>query len=428
MRRFNFKGKHAMLNGKTYFMRGTNVCIFRFFEDPDRKNLPWDRQWVIKLHQKFKDMNWNSIRYCIGFPPEDWYEIADSLGFLIQDEYPIWTGRPGRFERIQPGINSNHIANEYKDWMQEHFNHACVVIWDGQNESVSDTIAKAINKARKNDLSKRPWDNGWSAPASSEDCIESHPYLFVKYKAKGITPGPEGVLSEFFSEIRIPDNDPNEHDPSTDGKRYENPIIVNEYGWLWLNRDGTPTTLTDNVYKNVFPEATTNEQRFEVYAKHLGILTEYWRAHRLCAGVLHFCGLGSSRPKHPRGQTCDNFVDIKNLNYEPNFYQYVKPAFSPVGIMLEFWNNKLKGGQKIKIPVHIINDTYENWNDTVRITLTLESKVVRTKVLVSAVDALGKKIEYVEIEFPEKPGQYKLIGELTYKNERIKSIREIEVK
>ena len=25
----------------------------------------------------FRDMQWNSLRYCIGFPPERWYEIAD---------------------------------------------------------------------------------------------------------------------------------------------------------------------------------------------------------------------------------------------------------------------------------------------------------------------------------------------------------------
>ena len=35
-------------------------------------------------------MNWNSLRYCIGFPPDFWYDIADEVGFLIQDEFPIW--------------------------------------------------------------------------------------------------------------------------------------------------------------------------------------------------------------------------------------------------------------------------------------------------------------------------------------------------
>ena len=93
MRSFGFDtvSGRALLNGKPYYLRGTNVCIFRFFEDPDRALLPWTDEWIVKLHSKFKSMNWNSIRYCIGIPPERWYEVADSLGILIQNEYPVWT-------------------------------------------------------------------------------------------------------------------------------------------------------------------------------------------------------------------------------------------------------------------------------------------------------------------------------------------------
>ena len=80
----------ALLNGQTYYLRGSNVCIYRFFEDAERGHLPWDREWVRKLHRRFKEMHWNSLRYCIGFPPELWYQIADEEGILIQDEFPIW--------------------------------------------------------------------------------------------------------------------------------------------------------------------------------------------------------------------------------------------------------------------------------------------------------------------------------------------------
>jgi len=92
MRSFSFDAEsgRAILNGKPYFMRGTNVCVYRFFEDSLRADRPWRKEWVRQLHKKFKSMHWNSIRYCIGFPPEIWYEIADEEGFLIQDEFPIW--------------------------------------------------------------------------------------------------------------------------------------------------------------------------------------------------------------------------------------------------------------------------------------------------------------------------------------------------
>ena len=72
----------VMLNGKPYYLRGSNVTCYRFFEDAARGDLPWRGEWVRTLHQRFKSMHWNSLRYCIGFPPEAWYDIADEEGFL----------------------------------------------------------------------------------------------------------------------------------------------------------------------------------------------------------------------------------------------------------------------------------------------------------------------------------------------------------
>jgi len=87
--RFDAQSGRAVLNGKPYFMRGTNVCVYRFLEDEQRGDRPWRAEWVRGLHQQFKSMHWNSIRYCIGFPPDFWHDIADEEGFLIQDEFPI---------------------------------------------------------------------------------------------------------------------------------------------------------------------------------------------------------------------------------------------------------------------------------------------------------------------------------------------------
>ena len=416
-----------LLNGKPYYLRGTNVCIFRFFEDPDRKGLPWDGKWITKLHDRFKEMHWNSIRYCIGFPPERWYEIADSVGFLIQDEYPIWTGGKGGFEKLLKGITSEQLAVEYRHWMRERWNHPCVVVWDAQNESVNDTTAKAIQMVRELDLSNRQWDNGWAAPANDQDVLEAHPYLFSRYMKQ--LPKAEGYLKELLASPLVPGNDPNERTPLPEGKRYDNQaIILNEYGWIWLNRNGTTTTLTDKVYENVFPEADMPEKRLEVYAKNLGILTEFWRAHRKAAAVMHFCGLGYSRPEHPRGQTSDNFTDINNLTYEPHFFQYVKPAFSPVGLMLEFWEESVQQGQKLVVPVHLINDTYDNVEDSVKLNLYMDNVLALTQSVSYKLGSLGKEISQIPVIIPDKKGICRMEAEISHKGELIKSLREFEVK
>jgi hypothetical protein len=414
-----------MLNDKPYYMRGTNVCIFRFFEDPDRDGLPWDSKWVATLHNRFKEMHLNSIRYCIGFPPEKWYEIADSLGFLIQDEYPVWTGSKGGFEKILKNINAQQLSSEYLEWMRERWNHPCVAVWDAQNESVNDTTAKAILLARKSDLSNRPWDNGWAAPASDQDAIEAHPYLFTRYMEN--KPGKDGYLKELLSQPQVPGNDPNSNSPSANGKPYDNPVIINEYDWLWLNRNGSTTTLTDNVYANVFPEADTPEKRFEAFAKNLGIMTEYWRVHRKAGAVMYFCGLGYSRSEKPRGQTSDNFIDIKNLVFEPHFHKYLKPAFSPVVLMADFWEKYVKAGQQLNIPVYLINDTYESFEDSVRLTISIGNEIVKKQSVFVSLNTLQKKIIEIPITIHYTKGKCRLEAEIVYKGESVKSIREFNI-
>jgi len=421
----NPDGGPYLLNGKPYYLRGTNVCILRFFEDPDREALPWENDWSVKVHERFKEMNWNSIRYCIGFPPERWYEIADSLGFLIQDEYPVWTLFD--HEKIYPDVNAEHLAAEYRSWLRERWNHPSVVIWDAQNESVTEVTGEAIKLVRPMDLSERLWENGWSAPDGPEDPIESHPYLFSAYMHSSV-PSEKGPLSDLLNEVHFPANSANDRDPPKEGERHPNPLIINEYAWLWLNRDGSTTTLTDRVYDVCFGEDLATEDRISMYMKHLGILSEYWRAHRHCAGVLHFCGLGYSRPEEPRGQTSDHFIDIAKLTYEPKFVEYVKPAFSPVGLMINFWENSLKGGREHDFELISINDLESKYTGELTLTLQRGDQELASGKRDLEIPPYGRSTVQMTLKSPEEQGKYKLIAEILVNGESVKSIRVFEIK
>lgn len=150
MRSFRFDPTtgRAVLNGRPYFLRGSNVTLYRFFEDPLRGDKPWREEWVRRLHKSFHDMHWNSVRYCIGFAPEAWYRIADEEGILIEDEFPVWRGM------AKPELDGDHLAAEYREWMEERWNHASVVIWDACNETFSPETARAIRQVRGLDYSK----------------------------------------------------------------------------------------------------------------------------------------------------------------------------------------------------------------------------------------------------------------------------------
>ncbi len=398
--RFDPQTKRAILNDKPYFMRGSNVTIYRFFEDSERKDRPWREEWVRRLHRKFKTMNWNSLRYCIGFPPESWYDVADEEGFLIQDEFPIWL-----LDKAPENPVAEKIVPEYIEWMNERWNHPSVVIWDAQNESRTSETGKALQAVRALDLSNRPWENGWAEPQADTDCVEAHPYLFIRTW--------NGQKPFKMSEMPGISGRPPLQGPQ---RKRDVPIIINEYAWLWLTRDGNPTCLTDKVYESLLGPNSTVEQRRLLYARYLAAKTEFWRVHRECAGVLHFCGLGYSRPgDKPRpegGATSDHFIDLENLTFEPHFEEYVKESFTPLGLMLDFWAEEAKAGSSGQLKVFVINDLYTNWQGDVRLRILKGDREVWSQSKACSVAALGREIPEFSVQFPKEPGRYVIQAEL----------------
>lgn len=404
MREFKFDPAtgHAVLNGKPYFMRGSNITLYRFFEDPERGNLPWDEGWVRLLHQRVKDMHWNCLRYCIGFPPEAWYRIADEEGILIQDEFPLWNGG-AEWSNCPKTAKTEELVKEYSEWMRERWNHPSVVIWDASNETTSDETVAAIRQVRALDLSARPWDNSYMPPAQPGDAQEEHPYHFMNEEFKlpqiaGVSPAP-WKNSDGFG------------------------VIINEYGWLWLNRDGTPTTLTQKLYENLLGKDSTTEQRRHLYARYLAVESEFWRSYRKAAAVMHFTTLGYSRKD---GQTSDHWLDLKNLVWEPEFYNYVRDSFAPVGVMLDYFAERDKCGRSRKITVAGINDLYDPWAGAVVLSIQVGERVVSKVQSSVRIEALGRTNIVFDVKMPDEPGKYTIEAELRNgERQPVRSVREV---
>jgi len=418
MRKFEvLKGTNTYaLNNNQYYLRGTNVCFFRFAEDHDRGNKAWDEEWVRKLFRKFKHMNWNSVRFTIGFPPEFWYRIADEEGMIIQDEYAIWV-----FNNRKLGHSKEQLIKEYSAVMADHWNYPSVCIWDAQNESPekgNEQIKDAVGEVRHLDLSNRPWNVGWSMYNDPTDAWEEHPYLFFGAFKTGQKMGNGGFELEHL----------NKKDPLTiiSGK-YGNPLCLNEYGWLWLTRKGEPTLLTEKGYQVNLPNATPDE-RFEFYAYTLASLTEYWRTQRP-AVLHHFCGLGHS---YDDCYTADNFTDLETLNYTPYFAQYVRPAFNPMGVCVFDWSKTFKSMKRsgYNIPVVVLNDYQKATEGILTLKLVKDGKVLVENTEKYKLAPSGKQVCYINLKFPKKAGDCLLIGEVTdpVTNEKIQSIRQVFVK
>jgi len=397
--RFDTATKRAYLNGRVYFLRGSNITLHRFFEDPLSGTLPWDEAWVRKLLVEIpQQMHWNSFRFCIGPVPDRWLEIADEAGLLIQNEYFVWTGQNWHGAENQVHFDSDEMIQEYKEWMRDNWNHPSVAIWDANNETWDAAFGeKIIPAVRGLDLSNRPWENSYNPPQGPDDPVEDHPYEF-QTMADG---GPPFSLTTLESPSGMSPGAPTGH-----------ALILNEYGWLWLNRDGSPTELTKKLYPALLGKDATPEQRLALNAYLLGGITEYWRAYRRYAGVLHFVYLTSS---DPAGYTSDHFRDVRNLELQPEFRDYMSNAFAPVGVNLSFWQPTVEAGGSRSIPVMLVNDEDHQVDGTV--TLALETQKGERLAAHTAhfrVAALGQETIHQDFRFPSPTGDFLLQAIIQY--------------
>jgi len=412
LREFHYdaKTKRPMLNGRPYYLRGTNICILRFFEDPTRARRPWDPKWVRRVIRGFKKMNWNSCRYCIGFPPEIWYDIADEEGLLIQDEFPIWLldrGKPAN-KAFHKQVKPEALSIEYADWMFERWNHPCVYMWDAQNESSTAITGAALGPVRGLDLQDRAWDDGYGKPRRPTDTKEEHPYFWVRWKGGG-------TLKKFGALKPL---------------KRGNPLIVNEYAWLWLNRDGTLCSLPrkHKSYATLLPPGVkpTADVYRRVYARTLAAMTEKFRTDRTCAGVMHFCGLGYSRP--PDGETSDNYIELKGPTFEPHFARYVRDAFAPTGVMLDLWEPRVVPGQEFTAPVVTINDLNVEWRGQVHVKIYKGESILHKTHKPVTIPPAGRVEVKFSLKAPVKTGRYLAVAELVRDGDKpVWSLRDLLV-
>ena len=113
------------------------------------------------------------------------------------------------------------------------------------------------------------------------------------------------------------------------------PQLVNEYGWVWLWRNGSPSKLTTEVYEYYVGKNSTPEQNLEFQAYWLQLETEWLRSEPSIAGVLAFCHLTNNY-----GYTGDWFLgNIKDLKPSPTL-EWFRHAFAPAGTFINLTDER----------------------------------------------------------------------------------------
>jgi len=68
--------------------------------------------------------------------------------------------------------------------------------------------------------------------------------------------------------------------------------------------------------------------------------------------------------------TCDNFRDVRRLEFQPHFEDYMGEAIKPIGVYIHFWQVRLEAGAKRTFRIMMVNDTQKRVSG--KLTLTLE--------------------------------------------------------
>ena len=402
MRDFSRKGKFFTLNGDKFYLRGSNITLQRFFEDPDCQALAWDREWVKKLMVDLpKSIDWNAMRICVGIVPDFWYDLCDEYGIVLQNEWLYWQNH-GWDEQVR---------KEYTNWVWSDGNHPSIVIWDAINENWDSYIGNTLIPKLKELDPTRILDAGYMTSdqmGTNDEMDEPHPY-------RALTLMHSSELNDYFK-----------NNPYNLGALHENwvgfssildagvPQLVNEYGWIWLWRDGRPSKLTLNNYNYYLGENATPEQCRELQAYWLELETEWLRSERSVGGILAFCHLTNNY-----GFTGDWFInDIKDLEPSPAF-RWFKHCFAPSAVFIDLADRRytkhlepLKPGSDLVFNLVGVNDLNKESSGKVLLKLLDEKgTIISTQEESIVIEPFGKRLQPCLLKLPSKSGGYLLIAE-----------------
>ena len=117
------------LNGSPYLLRG--VCMHH---DLEGKANALTAEDIDNDFEILKELGCNFVRLAHYPHPKEVYDHCDKMGLIVQTEVPC----VNRMQSDLPVDYYNHLTTQYKDMVNQYFNHPCIVFWGLSNETTTD--------------------------------------------------------------------------------------------------------------------------------------------------------------------------------------------------------------------------------------------------------------------------------------------------
>lgn len=125
MREISAKNGHFLVNGNRTFLRGTlECCVFPLTGCP-----PTDAAGWRKVFTTAKAWGMNHLRFHSYCPPEAAFQVADSMGFYLQVELPVWSLHIGQDASV-----NRFLKSEYDRIVLNYGNHPSLCLLSVGNE------------------------------------------------------------------------------------------------------------------------------------------------------------------------------------------------------------------------------------------------------------------------------------------------------
>jgi hypothetical protein len=316
---------------------------------------------------------------------------------LLQNEWLYWQNHGW----------DDQIRKEYTDWVWTDGSHPSIAIWDAINENTDSFIGNTLIPELKKLDPSRIWDAGYMRESlmKTDEMDEPHPY-------QGRVSANQVPVKDFYPLGNF-DFKP---EALKMIKAAGVPQLANEYGWIWLWRNGLPSKLTVHEYSYYLGPNSSPEQNREFQAYYMQLETEWLRTEPELAGVLAFCYLANNY-----GYTGDWFMDnIKDLKPIPTLKWFVH-AFAPSAVFINLTDERYvkltiphQPGQKLSFNLAKVNDLAREVTGKVLLKiLDSEGKTIVKRNVPVTMSAFDRFSIQTDILLPKKAGGYLLLAEFT---------------
>lgn len=126
-RDIRIQGRDVLVNGRKTLFRAENIAFHRALTR--WADEVFDETWIRQfLRSVVEEYGFNYLRIHLGHAYGKWYDIADEMGVMLQDEW--------RFMHDDEPQGTDLAATEieFRRWIEENVNHPSIVAWDQENE------------------------------------------------------------------------------------------------------------------------------------------------------------------------------------------------------------------------------------------------------------------------------------------------------